>query len=228
MKLAMIPARGGSKRIPRKNIKFFHGQPIIAYSIHAALQSAEVDRVIVSTDDEEIATGARTYGAEAPFIRPTALSDDHATTLDVIRHALEWASAENQVDALLCLYATAPFVTADDISKAYRIFEHQHAQYVFAATDYAFPVHRAFTLVDNKISLLFPEHQSTRSQDLPDVSHDAGQFYWCRPEAAMANTGIFSGISFPYMIDRCRAQDIDTAEDWAIAEALYSIKKNGS
>lgn len=225
MRIAMIPARGGSKRIARKNIKHFCGKPIIEFSIEAALDSKCFDAVIVSTDDAEIADVARHAGAEIPFIRPAKLSDDHATTMDVIRHTLEWyESAGSDLTEICCLYATAPFVTADDLIASYNILKEKECAYVFSATSYAFPIQRAFYLNDgNRVHMFEPEHLETRSQDLVEAYHDAGQFYWCRTDAIRKNLPIFAPHSSPMIIDRSRAQDIDTPEDWEFAQALYKI-----
>lgn len=224
MRIAIIPARGGSKRIPRKNILPFVGLPIIAHSIAAAIAAQSIDRVIVSTDDEEIANVARAYGAEVPFMRPDALADDHATTLDVVAHAFEWAGSE--VDALLSLYATAPLVHPRDIDEAYETFELENSAYVFSATEFSFPVQRGFTLNATKPVMLFPEHAPTRSQDLPTVYHDAGQFYWCRRDAVLAGLPIFAPHSRAHLLPRERVQDIDTPEDWVLAERLFALMQD--
>ena len=221
----MIPARGGSKRIPRKNIKPFFGKPIIAYSIEAALQAQSLDRVIVSTDDEEIAEVAKHAGAEVPFMRPAELSDDNATTIDVIAHALTWAQAQGPVEAILCVYATAPFVTAADLDASHHLLEETGSDFVFSATGFAFPIQRAFRMVDGKVQMVQPEHLSTRSQDLPATYHDAGQFYWCRPDAVESRRAFFAAHSSAYLMERHRVQDIDTPEDWTFAERLFALQK---
>lgn len=225
MRIAMIPARGGSKRIARKNIKSFCGKPIIEYSISAALDSGCFDAVIVSTDDEEIADVARKAGAKIPFIRPAALSDDHATTMDVIRHTLEWYEAAGSVPTeICCLYATAPFVTPNDLKSGYDILQKQNCAFAFSATSYAFPIQRAFYLNEqNGVQMFEPENLNTRSQDLVEAYHDAGQFYWCRADAVRKNLPIFTPHASPVLIDRSRAQDIDTPEDWDFAQSLYKI-----
>lgn len=225
MKLAMIPARGGSKRIPRKNVKPFAGKPIIQYSIEAALACGSIDRVIVSTDDDEIADVARSLGAEIPFRRPAELAEDHATTLAVIRHALDWAEGEGGVDAICCIYATAPFVTGEDLDAAYRVLSASDASYAFAATEYAFPIQRAFMIENQRVRLFQPKHLNTRSQDLKRAYHDAGQFYWCRPEAVRSGEPVLGPCSVAYMMDRERVQDIDTPEDWRFAEKLFRLLK---
>ena len=169
MQLAVIPARGGSKRIPRKNIKEFHGEPMIAWSIQAALNSGCIDEVWVSTDDEEIAAIAQTYGAKVPFIRPAHLSDDFATTADVMQHAVQECQIQYQQlpDYVCCLYATAPFVQQQDLLKGFERIQSQDLDYVFSATNYSFPIQRAIKLdTDGKVNMFSPEFFNTRSQDL--------------------------------------------------------------
>ncbi len=225
MKLAVIPARGGSKRIPRKNIKLFLGKPIIQYSIEAALACKCVDRVIVSTDDEEIAVIARSCGAEVPFMRPQDISNDHASTMSVIQHALRWADSQGKVEAICCLYATAPFSGADDLQQAYDLFCGENAAFVFSVTAYPFPIQRAIKLENGRVSMFQPEYMSTRSQDLVPAYHDAGQFYWCRPDAVHKHAEIFAPHSAAYLMDHSRVVDIDTAEDWALAEKLFQLSQ---
>lgn len=226
MRIAMIPARGGSKRIAHKNIKDFCGQPIINYSIKAALESGLFDHVICSTDSQDIAEVAKAAGAEIPFMRPANIADDYATTMDVIAHSLKYYEDMGQaVESLCCIYATAPFVTADDLRKGYDIYSQTGAQFVFSATSYAFPVQRAFYLDDEgKPHAFSPGDLNRRSQDLTEAFHDAGQFYWCRPEAVMAGLPIFAPHSRPVLMPRKRVQDIDTPEDWEFAQALYKIQ----
>lgn len=223
MKLAIIPARGGSKRIPRKNIKLFCEKPMIAWSIEAALQSGCFDQVIVSTDDEEIADLARRYGATVPFMRPTELSDDHTGTIPVIRHAIEWVNAQGQsVEQACCLYATAPFVSADDIRRGLDTLLDTGSDYAFSVTSYAFPIQRAIRLnAEGRVEMFNPEHFNTRSQDLEEAFHDAGQFYWGKADAWLQGRMIFSPASVPVALPRHRVQDIDTPEDWVRAEWLF-------
>jgi len=221
----MIPARGGSKRIPRKNIKLFHGKPMIAYSIEAAKQSGCFDKIIVSTDDQKIADVALAYGAEVPFLRPANISDDHATTMDVIQHTIHWCESQNMmVDLLCCIYATAPFVLPSDLSKGLEAVSVTGVEYAFSATSFAFPIQRAISLSENGTVQMFqPEHLNTRSQDLVDAYHDAGQFYWGKKEAFKEGRIMFSAHSKAILIPRKRVQDIDTPEDWELAEALFSV-----
>ena len=223
MKLAIIPARGGSKRIPRKNIKPFCGKPMIAWSIEAALESGCFDRIIVSTDDEEIAEVARQYGAEVPFMRPLELSDDHTGTIPVIRHAIETINSQGRaVEQACCLYATAPFIRAEDLRRGLEILQGSGGDYAFSVTSYAFPIQRAIRLTpEGRVEMFNPEHFSTRSQDLEEAYHDAGQFYWGRADAWLQGKMIFSPASLPVMLPRHRVQDIDTPEDWVRAEWLF-------
>lgn len=223
MKLAIIPARGGSKRIPRKNIKLFCEKPMIAWSIEAALQSGCFDQVIVSTDDEEIAVVARRYGATVPFVRPAELSDDHTGTIPVIRHAIEWVNAQGQsVEQACCLYATAPFVSPVDIRRGLDTLLDTGSDYAFSVTSYAFPIQRAIRLnAEGRVEMFNPEHFNTRSQDLEEAFHDAGQFYWGKADAWLQGRMIFSPASVPVALPRHRVQDIDTPEDWVRAEWLF-------
>jgi len=227
VKLCVIPARGGSKRIPRKNIKNFNGKPMVAYSIDAALESNCFDRVIVSTDDQEIANLSKSYGAEVPFMRPKELADDYAGTLPVIKQAIEWFDNNDQSPIeVCCLYATAPFVQVKSLQKAYQQMHNSGAEYCFAATSYPFPIQRAIKVTANNRVEMFQADQFTqRSQDLEEAFHDAGQFYWGSPEAFRALKPIFSEISSPYLLPRHLVQDIDTAEDWLRAELMFQVLK---
>lgn len=223
MRVAVIPARGGSKRIPRKNIKSFCGKPMIVWSIEAALQSGCFDQVIVSTDDSEIADVALQYGASVPFLRPAELSDDHTGTIPVIRHVIEECSVQGLViEQVCCVYATAPFVRAEDIQRGLQIFEETGADYAFSVTTYAFPIQRAIRVTeDGRVKMFSPQHFNTRSQDLDEAFHDAGQFYWGRASAWLEGQMIFSPSSVPVLLPRHRVQDIDTPEDWLRAEWLF-------
>ncbi len=227
MKLAIIPARGGSKRIPRKNIKPFCGKPMIAWSIEAALQSACFDRVIVSTDDDEIASVARQYGAEVPFVRPAELSDDHTGTIPVIRHAIDWCNQQgDSVRQACCLYATAPFVTTEDLCRGLATLQSNSCDYAFSVTSYPFPIQRAIRINrDGRVEMFNPEHFNTRSQDLEEAFHDAGQFYWGRAEAWLQGKPIFCPDALPVALPRHRVQDIDTEEDWVRAEWLFKAMR---
>jgi pseudaminic acid cytidylyltransferase len=225
MKIAVIPARGGSKRIPRKNIKPFSGKPMIAWSIGVAKSSGLFDRIIVSTDDIEIADIAKQWGAEVPFMRPGALSNDYAGTTPVIAHATQWALEQGMdVEAVCCIYATAPFIQVDDIKRGLEELESGDWDFAFTATDFAAPIFRAFRQTkEGGIEMFYPEHFATRSQDLPVALHDAGQFYWGRPAAWIEGKRIFDHRSKPVLIPRWRVQDIDTPDDWVRAEILAPI-----
>jgi len=225
MNVAIIPARGGSKRIPRKNIKLFHGKPMIAYSIEAAKQSGCFDRIIVSTDDQEIAEIALRYGAEVPFVRPVDIADDLATTLDVMQHAIMWCTDQQwAVDKVCCIYATAPFILPEYIQQGLKVVCAENVEYAFSVTTFPFPIQRAIALdKDGAVSMFSPEHANTRSQDLEEAYHDAGQFYWGKATAYLAGKAIFTEHSKAVILPRKRVQDIDTFEDWQLAESLFSV-----
>jgi len=225
MRLCVIPARGGSKRIPRKNIRDFCGKPMIAWSIEAAIKSECFDRIIVSTDDEEIASVAKRYGAEVPFMRPAQLADDFTGTTAVIAHAIEWQISHREVaDKVCCLYATAPFVQTTDLRKGFDILESSGSEYAFSVTSYAFPIQRAIRITKNqRVEMFQPEHFNTRSQDLEEAWHDAGQFYWGRAAAWLENKPIFSCDAAPVLLPRHRVQDIDTTEDWERAALMFKL-----
>ncbi|WP_393936812.1 pseudaminic acid cytidylyltransferase [Aeromonas rivipollensis] len=225
MRVAVIPARGGSKRIPRKNIRDFCGLPMIARSIQVACESGCFDRILVSTDDAEIAEVARTYGAEVPFLRPTALSDDYTGTIPVVAHAIGQLQQEGATpDEVCCIYATAPFIQADDLRQGLNLLRQQQADYAFSVTSYPFPIQRAVRInAAGQVEMFQPEHFATRSQDLEEAYHDAGQFYWGRAQAWLTGQPVFAGQSVPVLLPRSRVQDIDTPEDWARAELLYRL-----
>lgn len=226
--IAIIPARGGSKRILKKNIKHFLGKPIIEYSINAALESKLFDRILVSTDDEDIAKLSTELGAEVPFIRPKQFSDDFTTTSDVIQHCIEWLeiNSEKSYDAFCCIYATAPFIRPTDLIESHEIFKSGKWDYVFPATAYSYPIQRSFKKrVDGSIEMNYPEHFSSRSQDLSKTYYDSGQFYWGRKQAWLEKRKIFSNNSAIIELPSYRVQDIDTIEDWERAELLYKLLK---
>lgn len=222
-RVAIIPARGGSKRIPRKNVKEFCGKPMIAWSIEAAKASACFDKIVVSTDNREIANVAEQWGAEVPFIRPKDLADDHTGTLPVIHHAVQWLKDHDfAVDHACCLYATAPFVSAEDIQRGYQFIQQTSSSYAFSVTSYAFPIQRAIRITESgQVAMFNPEYFHTRSQDLEEAWHDAGQFYWGTSKAWLEKKPIFCEDSVPVKLPRHRVQDIDTPEDWARAEWLF-------
>ncbi|WP_368166436.1 pseudaminic acid cytidylyltransferase [Aeromonas sp. R4-1] len=227
MNIAIIPARGGSKRIPRKNIKLFHGKPMIAWSILAAKQAGCFDRIIVSTDDAEIAAVAQEYGAEVPFIRPAEIANDYATTGDVISHAISWLIEQGQSpEQVCCLYATAPFVEPDDLRQGLALLTgNSECQFAFSAARFGFPIQRAIKLDDDgRVSMFSPEHLLTRSQDLEEAYHDAGQFYWGRSSAWLNKASIFAAHSHVVLLPSYRVQDIDTPDDWLRAERLFALR----
>ncbi len=221
MSVCLIPARGGSRRIPRKNIREFCGRPMIGWSIRAAKAARCFGRIIVSTDDAEIAGIARGLGAETPFVRPDGLSDDHATTADVVRHALQWLEAGQRLPkALCCLYATAPFVQADDIVAGAQAIRRR--AFAIPVTTFAYPVQRAVKITDaGGLEMFEPDQYGARSQDLEAAYHDAGQFYWGRSAAWLDGTPPFGPDTHPIILPRWRVQDIDTPEDWTRAEAMF-------
>lgn len=227
LQVAILPARGGSKRVPRKNVRPFCGRPMIAWPIAAALASGLFDRVVVTTEDDEIAAAARDAGAEVPFRRPADLADDHTPTRAVVNHAIRALEAETgQPVAAACLiYATAAFLSPDDLRAARALLDAPGRDFVFAALPYPHPVQRA--LVQDGaggVRMLSPEHAGTRSQDLPEAFHDAAQFYWGRAEAFLAGRPMFGPASAPFLLARDRAVDIDTSADWDFAEALMRLR----
>jgi len=225
MKLAIIPARGGSKRIPRKNVKPFAGKPIIAYSIEAAKRCGLFDRVIVSTDDQEIGEMALSFGAEFPFIRPDELSGDYSSTVAVIKHSVQWVNDHwGKVDHACCIYATAPFVQPKYLREGYEKLVAAGKSFAFSVTSFPFPIQRAIRLnSEGCVEMFNPEHYLTRSQDLEEAYHDAGQFYWGTAAAFVEEIPIFSPQSVPVVLPRHLVQDIDTPEDWRRAELMYHV-----
>ena len=223
MKVAIIPARGGSKRIPRKNISIFAGQPIISYSIAAALASGLFDRVIVSTEDAEIAAVAKDWGAEVPFLRPETLADDFTGTGAVVRHAIRWLLDQGQpVSHACCIYATAPFVRPDFLRTGYQMLVDSGKSFAFSVTSFPFPIQRAIRVTkEGAVEPFSPKFMASRSQDLEEAYHDAGQFYWGSAQAFLEDHELFSRASIPVVIPRYLVQDIDTREDWIRAEFMY-------
>ncbi|NOR55561.1 MAG: pseudaminic acid cytidylyltransferase [Sulfurovum sp.] len=222
--IAIIPARGGSKRIPRKNIKDFYGKPLIAYSIEVALETQLFDKIIVTTDDEEIAKIARVYGADVPFIRPKELSDDFTGTGDVIDHALKWLEANGEVFEYACtIYATAPLLQSKYLIEGYDKLKNSTAINAFSATSMPFPIQRTFKVKDDgRCEMFTPEYYMTRSQDLDEAYQDAGQFYWTKVDQT-SDEIMFGKDSIPIMLPRYLVQDIDTLEDWQRAEIMYKV-----
>lgn len=223
MIIAVIPARGGSKRIPRKNIKPFAGEPIISYSIKVALESNIFDRIIVSTDDEEIASVSLNYGAEVPFLRPKELADDYTGTIDVIKHAIiEHETSGVKADYICCIYATAPFLKKKYLIDGYEKLIKSDKKYAFSITTFPFPIQRAIKINDiEEIEPFYPEYVKARSQDLEEAYHDAGQFYWGKRDAFLQEIPLFSNNSIPVILPRYLVQDIDTMEDWIKAELMF-------
>lgn len=226
MRLCVIPARGGSERIPRKNIRDFSGKPMIAWPIEAALSCAYIDKVIVSTDDLEIAGIAREHGATVPFIRPPHLSDAFTSTIEVIAHAIAWTLDSGQeLSSVCCIYATAPFVRPLDIEKSGLLLLHSsNCKFVFSASAYPSPIQRAFSLDPSSgmARMHNPDNFHKRSQDLQPTYYDAGQFYWGCPNTWLNSSNLFEN-SKPYILPKWCVQDIDNEEDWIMAEYLHRI-----
>jgi N-acylneuraminate cytidylyltransferase len=221
-KIAIITARGGSKRIPRKNIKDFLGKPILAYSIEAAVRSGMFDEVMVSTDDEEIAEIAKTYGANVPFYRSEKTSGDFATTNDVLLEVLEEYEKRGQkFDVGCCIYPTAPFVTAEKLKDAYNKLEESGADTLIPVVSFSYPPKRALVVREGKLVFHYPEFIDSRSQDLEPEYHDIGQFYFFKTEAFKVNKKLMLGDIVPYVVDETEVQDIDNLSDWKIAEIKY-------
>lgn len=224
MNVAIIPARGGSKRIPRKNVRDFCGRPMLAWPITVAQACGLFDHIVISTDDPEIAAVARAHGAQV-IDRPAALADDHTPTQPVVAHAIEQLqSAGIRLSAVCCLYATAPFVSAADLLVGRGLIDDPGISFAFAATRFGFPIQRAFFLdAKGRPTMFHPEHALTRSQDLPEAFHDAGQFYWARPARWLDNAPIFGPDARPVLLPSHRVQDIDTPDDWLRAEAMMRL-----
>lgn len=230
MKLCVIPARGGSKRIPGKNIKDFQGLPIIAYSIRTALESGLFDYVMVSTDDEDIANVSKFFGATVPFNRSVNNSNDYATTFDVISEVLlEYEKLQINFDAICCLYPCAPFVTKEKLEEAFQLMILKGFDTVFPVVCYSNPIQRAFKLKNSKAEMVEPAYQNSRSQDLEKSYFDAGQFYWGMSEKLVNKKELFTNNSGCIILDEIHAHDIDNEIDWQIAELKYKlIQKNGN
>ena len=222
--VAIIPARGGSKRIPSKNIKIFHGKPLIAYSIEVALKSKLFDKVIVSTDNEEIANIAKKYGAQIPFIRPEELSDDFTGTDEVVKHAIDFLKSKGEEFDFVCtIYATAPLLQVKYLVEGYEKLKNSDAAHSFSATSMPFPIRRTFKITkDGRCEMFWPEYYHTRSQDLEEAYQDAGEFYWTKLDKK-SDEIMFGKDSIPIILPRHLVQDIDTLEDWRRAEHTYEI-----
>lgn len=229
MRIAIIPARGGSKRIPNKNIKEFLGKPIIAYSIQAALESNLFDKIVVSTDSEQIKAISQKYGADVPFLRSEKNSDDFATTVDVILEVIKQFELKGiKVDEACCIYATAPFVRPEELTTAYSLMREVEYDVVFPVLPYSFPIQRAVKLdPEKKIQMFFPENRQTRSQDLEKSYHDSGQFYWFKVKSVVEKKSLWTDNTGVIILDEMHAHDIDTMKDWIIAEFKYRLRANG-
>ena len=222
--VAIITARGGSKRIPRKNIKEFLGKPIIQYSIDAAMRSGIFEEVMVSTDDDEIAAIATKLGAIVPFMRSTNTADDYSTTAEVLTEVLkQYNNIGKHYGFGCCIYPTAPFVTAEKLKKAYQLLQSNSADSVIPVTKFSFPIWRSFKMEEGKLSYNWPENATKRSQDLPPAFHDCGQFYFFNVDKFLETKSLVSANTFAIEVPESEVQDIDTAEDWRIAEIKYSF-----
>ena len=224
--LCIIPARGGSKRIPRKNIKTFMGKPIIAYSIEAALNSAVFDEVMVSTDDEEIAEVARQYGASVPFLRSAETSNDYATTVDVLLEVVNnFKEKGKSFDIVCCLYSTAPFVTPERLKEATSQIS-DNVDACFTIVQYSYPIQRSLRINESEhVEMMFPEHLKSRTQDLEKVYHDAGQFYFVKTDALIQEKTVWCKRTAPLILSEHEVQDLDTLTDWQLAEMKYKLLK---
>ena len=227
MKIAVIPARGGSKRIPRKNIKAFAGKPMICWAIKAAVDSNMFDHIIVSTEDTEIASIAKEHGASVPFLRPPSLSDDFTPTVPVISHAVEECLKLNwEIDSVCCIYPGVPFLEAQDLVNAYDIMKRSDSEFVYPVTHYVHPVQRAMRQLESgQMEFIDTASEMTRTQDLEETFHDAGQFYWGKATAWLAQKKMHSdGLGM--IIPNWRVVDIDNLDDWKRAEILFQVIKN--
>ena len=228
--LLIVPARGGSKRIPKKNIRNFLGKPIMAYSIEAAIKSNLFDEIMVSTDDEDIAEIAVNYGAKVPFKRSKKNSDDYATTFDVVEEVvLKYKSLNKTFDFICCLYACAPFVTANKLTDAFELLQKESFDSVLPTMPFGFPVQRAFKIDSkNKTTFFYPEFSLTRSQDLEHSYHDAGQFYWMNTDKCLQKKAVLTDNTGSIVISEMEAQDIDTEIDWKLAELKYELLQSNT
>lgn len=224
--IAIIPARGGSKRIPKKNIKFFLGKPIIAYSIEAAIKSNLFDEVMVSTDDKEIAEISEKFGAKVPFFRSKKNADDFASTFDVLNEViLDYKQKKHiEFNNLCCIYPCAPFVTTAILKKSYSKLIENNLDVVFPIIPFSFPIQRALIEKEGKVAMINSEFMTTRSQDLETTYHDAGQFYWCNTIKLLENKKLISENAGAVIVSELDAQDIDNKTDWKLAELKYNLK----
>ena len=222
--VAVITARGGSKRIPRKNIRDFLGKPIIAYSITAAVDSGCFDEIMVSTDDKEIAEIALRYGAKVPFLRSIASSSDVASTEDVLLEVLtEYGKMDQKFEMACCIYPTAPFVTAEKLKLGLEILKATGVDSVIPVVSFSYPIQRALAIEENHVKMIWPEHENSRSQDLVPAYHDSGQFYWLRTACFLETQKLFSNNTVPIVISELEVQDIDIETDWQLAEMKFQL-----
>jgi pseudaminic acid cytidylyltransferase len=222
--LCIIPARGGSKRIPRKNVKDFCGKPVIAYSIEAALNSNLFDEVMVSTDDLEIAEVAKRYGAAVPFMRSEINSNDYATTVDVLLEVLQQYGAQGKMfETACCIYATSPLIRTERLYEGRKQLLEKKCDTVFPIVRFSYPIGRALQMVDNKVTMIWPENLTKRSQDLPAAYHDAGQWYWFNCAYLLREKKLWTDNTFGVEVDELEVQDIDTMMDWKLAELKYEL-----
>lgn len=222
--IAIITARGGSKRIPRKNIKMFRGKPIIAYSIETALRSNLFDYVMVSTDDEEISEVAVKYGAQVPFKRSQKNADDFSGTADVILEVLnDLQTIGKQFENVCCIYPTAPFISVKTLSDSYNLLKKNNFDSVFPVCQFSFPIQRALEINNSKVSMVNPENVNMRSQDLAPRYHDAGQFYWMKTAVFLTEKKIFTANTGSIILSELQVQDIDNETDWKLAELKHSL-----
>ena len=221
--VAIIPARGGSKRISKKNIRPFAGKPIIAYSIRAAQEAELFDRIVVSTDSDEIAEIARSFGAEVPFMRPVEVAGDFTGDVDVLIHALRWFEKNGTLPEYFCyIYATAPFIRAEYIRKGFNLLREKQATTAFSVTTFPYPIFRSLKIGENgRLHMIWQEYEDVRSNDLPEAYHYAGQFYWGNTKTFLEEKTFFSSDAVPIILPRYLVQDIDTLEDWETAEMMH-------
>ena len=226
--VAIIPARGGSKRIPRKNIRDFLGKPIIAYSIETALQSGLFDEVMVSTDDAEIAAVSKRFGAVVPFLRSAAMADDFATTAAVLQEVLEmYKNSGRSFDCACCIYPTAPLLNVARLHEGLKLLQSKKFDSVLAVLRFGSPILRSLKLEEGKAAMNWPEYVNSRSQDLPAAYHDAGQFYWFDTNAFLSHGALFTANTGAVELSELEIQDIDTITDWKLAELKYQLLRNG-
>lgn len=224
--IAIITARGGSKRIPKKNIKEFCGKPIMAYSIEAAVESRLFDTIMVSTDSKEIAGIARQFGAEVPFMRSEATSNDYADTIDVLNEVIfEYKKRGQEFDTFCCIYPTAPFITPEKLKDSYNMLQAYDVYNVITMVPFSFPPQRGMIKEGKYIKPAYPEYINKRSQDLNKILHDCGQFYWCKTEAFLENSDFLTNYTIPFIVPETEVQDIDNFSDWELAEMKFKYMK---